>query len=354
MDCRLLPPDHRMNRFLTLPDSEKSAVFRAVGESMGIPAGYVEKDFWVCWMLETLFTSPDLSPHLVFRGGTSLSKAYQAINRFSEDIDLSISRDWLGITSETDPALAENTSQAQQRQKQLRQLTREKLTSTVIPVIEKALADAPFDSSIATITAEGDSEPFDTSRDPYCIYFTYPSLTGVMPAGYISARVKLEFSARAEGVPEESRSVQSFAAQHYPAAFSSLAIPVTTVASRRTFWEKAFIIHEANIAPLEKKPQPRLARHYYDLYQLIIANLADRDEALFLTVREHRKHYFRQTWVDYESITPEKLIITPPTHLLGIWEKDYKEMATMIYGIYPDLSEVIKKVSEFLSTAKTL
>ncbi len=84
-----------MNRFLALPDSEKSAVFRAVGESMGIPAGYVEKDFWVCWMLDVLFSSPDLSPHLVFRGGTSLSKAYQAIQRFSEDIDLSISRGWL-------------------------------------------------------------------------------------------------------------------------------------------------------------------------------------------------------------------------------------------------------------------
>lgn len=122
-----------MNRFLALPDSEKSAVFRAVGESMGIPAGYVEKDFWVCWMLDVLFSSPDLSPHLVFRGGTSLSKAYQAIHRFSEDIDLSISRDWLGVTPDTDPALAENASQSHARQKQLRQLTRDKLTRAVIP-----------------------------------------------------------------------------------------------------------------------------------------------------------------------------------------------------------------------------
>jgi Nucleotidyl transferase AbiEii toxin, Type IV TA system len=219
-----------MNCFLALPDSEKSAVFRAVGESMGIPAGYVEKDFWVCWMLDVLFSSPELSPHLVFRGGTSLSKAYQAIHRFSEDIDLSISRDWLGVTPETDPALAENASQSQARQKQLRQLTRDKLTRAVIPVIEAALANAPFDSSTATIVAEGESEPFDKSRDPYCIYFTYPSLAGAMPAGYISARVKLEFSARAEGIPEETRSVQSFAAQHYPAAFSSLVITTTSIA----------------------------------------------------------------------------------------------------------------------------
>ena len=338
-----------MNRFLALPDSEKSAVFRAVGEAMGIPTGYVEKDFWVCWMLDVLFSSPDLSPHLVFRGGTSLSKAYQAIHRFSEDIDLSISRDWLGVTPETDPALAETASQSQARQKQLRQLTRDKLTRAVLPLIEAALANAPFDSSTATIEAEGESEPFDQSRDPYCIFFTYPSLAGAMPAGYISARVKLEFSARAEGIPEETRSVQSFAAQHYPAAFSSLVIPVTTVTPRRTFWEKAFILHEANTAPLEKKPQPRLARHYYDLYQLIKAGLADRDSALFLTVRDHRKHYFRQTWVDYETLLPQQLSIAPPAHLIDLWKKDYQDMASMIYGDYPDLSEVIGEVNVFIS-----
>jgi hypothetical protein len=81
---------------------------------------------------------------------------------------------------------------------------------------------------------------------------------------------------------------------------------------------------------------------------LLLGVTSETDPGLFLTVREHRKHYFRQTWVDYETLLPQQLVISPPAHLMGLWRKDYQDMATMIYGDYPDLAEVLEKVTHFL------
>jgi len=101
-----------LNNFLQLPAERQLIAYQQVALKMGIPASYVEKDLWVCWVLSALFRQPDLAPHLTFRGGTSLTKAFGIIERFSEDIDLSLSRKWLGISPQSDPALATTTSQA--------------------------------------------------------------------------------------------------------------------------------------------------------------------------------------------------------------------------------------------------
>lgn len=337
-----------MNTFLTLPESERSAVFTDVANKIGILPYYVEKDFWVSWMLEVLFTDSELSPHITFRGGTSLSKAYKAISRFSEDIDLSISRTWLGVTEDIDPTLAETKSQAEKRQGKIRKITRSKLNEFVLPLIEQAVDSSPLDKSDFIIEPEGENTPFDQSRDPYCIYFTYPSTVQAPSSGYISARVKLEFSARAEGTPEETKTVQSFVADHYPNIFKQRQVTVRTILPARTFWEKLFIIHEENTAPETRQSKPRLSRHYYDLYQIIQNDLANTDSKLFEEVRDHRKHYFSQNWVNYGNLTVQQFQVTPPERLSSIWSKDYEAMNTMVYETMPSFGTVLKSIQTFL------
>ncbi len=340
-----------MNTFLTLPETERSAIFTDVANKIGIPPYYVEKDFWVSWMLEVLFDDDaELSPHITFRGGTSLSKAYNAISRFSEDIDLSISRTWLGVTEINDPALAETKSQAEKRQGKIRKLTRAKLNESVLPLIQKAVESSPLSVSDFNIEPEGENTPFDQSRDPYCIYFSYPTTVQNPASGYISSRVKLEFSARAEGTPEETKIIQSFVADYYPDIFKQAQVSVRTILPARTLWEKLFIIHEENTAPETRQPKPRLSRHYYDLYQIIQNDLASTDSELFEEVRDHRKHYFSQNWVNYENLTVSQFQVTPPERLAPIWSRDYEAMNTMVYEKMPSLDVVLSTIQRYIAT----
>lgn len=336
-----------MNSFLTLPAIERAAVFTDVADKMGIPPFYVEKDFWVSWMLAVLFSDDKLSPHITFRGGTSLSKAYNAISRFSEDIDLSISRKWLGVTEAIDPLLAQTKSQAEKRQGKIRKLTRAKLKEYVLPLIEMAVTQCPLLDQEFTIEPEGEP-PFAESRDPYCIYFTYPSVVESPVGGYISSRVKLEFSARAEGSPEEEKLIQSFVADHYPNVFEVPQVAVKTVLPTRTFWEKLFIIHEENTAPESREPKARLSRHYYDLCQIIEQGLVSHDIDLFKEVKNHRRHYFAQSWVDYDSLTIQDFQVTPPDRILKVWVDDYEAMKSMVYEPLPVFETAIQIIQSCL------
>lgn len=354
MDLRLFPPNHQapqkhVNDFLQLPAERQQVAYQQVAQKMGIPASYVEKDLWVCWVLAALFRQPEFAPNLTFRGGTSLTKAFGIIERFSEDIDLSVSRDWLGLPAESDPAHATTVSQAQRNQKALRSLTRQKIRDTIVPHLTTCLAELQLPSDSWHLDLNDEENTLENARDPFCVFLNYPCVTGVQQTEYIRPRVKIEFSAKAEGTPDQSATIQAFAAKQFPKSFSDRAIDLRVISPTRTFWEKAFIIHEENTAPTTRNQKPRLARHYYDLFRLIQSGHADTDPELFHQVRKHRQIYYRQTWVDYDAITPPELQIKPSTAvMLKSWQNDYRLMETMIYGDYPSLEEVIETVTNHL------
>lgn len=339
-----------MNTFLQLDEERKKAAYSQTSAQLNIPESYVEKDLWVCWVLQELFANPALAPHLTFRGGTSLSKAFGIIERFSEDIDISVSREWLGITAETDPANAATPSQRDKRKKDLRKLAREKMKTFICPLLQESLQVLALDPETWSLELNDEENDLESARDPYCIFLNYPCLTGSPMTDYIRSRVKIEFSARAEGCPDKEATVTSFVAEQFPDAFQEPQFKVKALSPTRTFWEKCFIIHEENTAPEERRQKPRLARHYYDLYFLLEKGEIDLELSLFNEVKKHREIYFRQTWVDYESITPEQLKIGPSRDMLTHWEEDYTLMKSMFYGDYPSLEEAMTSITSSLTT----
>ena len=155
-----------MNTIATLPVKERRALFNETGVRMGLPPFHIEKDFWVCWALAVLFDNAEVGPHLTFRGGTSLSKGWGLIERFSEDIDLAMARAWFGVLK--DPAEKGIVSAERDRRlKGLRDECRRMITQVLCPVIEKEAGTLKEPMKIEV-------EPLDKARDPFCIYTLLP------------------------------------------------------------------------------------------------------------------------------------------------------------------------------------
>jgi predicted nucleotidyltransferase component of viral defense system len=100
-----------MDSFLKQPVQRQRVIYEEAGRRLGLSAGSVEKDLWVCWTLRALFRLPASGPQLTFKGGTSLSKGWNLIDRFSEDIDIVINREFLGFGGADDPQDAPSNKQ---------------------------------------------------------------------------------------------------------------------------------------------------------------------------------------------------------------------------------------------------
>lgn len=207
-----------MNVITRLSADERADIFTQTAAELGLPPFFIEKDFWVCWTLQCLFGDPDLQPHLTFRGGTSLSKAWQCIEPFSEDIDIAMNRHWAGLPSEKEPSQANLT--AKQVEKHLsspRKYSRSVITDTLQPKLQQILQDTL-----------GDREPWSLipgnltdERDPFTLNLHYPQCGFTSEDDYHQPRVKIELSARARQEPMEQRSIQPYAAQILPAEYQA-------------------------------------------------------------------------------------------------------------------------------------
>ena len=192
------------------------------------------------------------------------------------------------------------------------------------------------------------SDPDDP--DTQTLLLTYPAAFDRHLA-YVRPVVKIEFGARSDTDPVETIQIQLYLAEAFPELFRESRITVHAVSPRRTFWEKAMLLHEETFRPAESPRKARLARHYYDLYQLIRAGVG-RDAAgdldLFRRIAAHRQVYFRHTWVDHETLSPGRLILVPPDDQLAIWRADYAAMGTeMFFGQPPAFEDLIETVREF-------
>jgi hypothetical protein len=323
-----------MRKIAALSARDRRDLYTETGVRMGLPPFHVEKDFWVCWTLSTLFTDKEVGPHLTFRGGTSLSKCWGLIDRFSEDIDLSIARDW--FPNAKSPAEAGITkSEREKRLKALRDECRTMIADVFCPMLERAASALPE-------TVKIEVEPLDKARDPFCIHLHYPSTGMNPPADYNRAAVKIELSGRAEGWPMELRAISPYAAQQFPNLDSDSTLTLSCVRPERTFWEKAALIHEQNVRPGDKALAPRQARHLYDLARLWPAvRDAEGLHSLFDGVVAHRKGFFDYHWVDYDTLCRSSLQLIPPDARLPEWRADYDAMKTMFFSHSPDFGEIL-------------
>lgn len=336
-----------MNAFLQLPAERRRLAFQQVDEAMGLQAFSVEKDFWVCWTLRELFTLPGIGEHLTFKGGTSLSKAWRLIERFSEDIDLIVDKEALGFGGDAAPDKAPSKKQRKVRLEALMESCRQWVQETLQP----ALA--------ARITGELGPDGWKLEVDPdmadgQCLLFHYPSAFPVGSAGYVPPQVKIELGARSDDWPHVEKPIQPYVLEHFPAFDADGVFPVRVLAAERTFWEKACLLHEETFRPADKPRKLRMARHYYDLWCLLRAGVGEQaleNTALFQRVAEHREIFFRYSWVDYSAHKPGTFRLVPPAHHLADWKADYQAMlGPMFFGETPSFDEILEVVSDFETT----
>ncbi len=333
-----------MNSFLRLPADRRRLAFRQVDAEMGLQAFSVEKDFWVCWTLRELFALPGIGEHLTFKGGTSLSKAWKLIERFSEDIDLVVDKEVLGFGGDAGPDRVAGNKQRKTRIAALMTACRAWVQDSLQPSLAARIA--------ATLGPDGWTLEVDPDMpDGQCLLFRYPSVFPPDAAGYVPPRVKIELGARSDDWPHQVKPVEPYVIALFPALDANASAAVRVLSAERTFWEKACLLHEETFRPAGKPRKLRMARHYYDLWCLLrggIGESALADMALFARVAEHRKIFFRHAWVDYSTHKPGTFRLVPPADHLPHWRADYDAMrGPMFFGDVPEFGEIMSAASEF-------
>lgn len=326
-----------MDTIATLKALDRTALFRRTEAAMsrGCHAAIVEKDFWVCWTLRRIFEVLQFRPHLIFKGGTSLSKVYRAIERFSEDVDLSLSRRDLGFADDHDP------EQAGISKKEARRRLDALVVECQTVVREKLVPELRRDFA-AVLGKSGWLLELDPA-DPQTVIFTYPftEVSGVM--SYVRPSIRLEMGARSDDWPAAEAEIVPYAAEAFPDVFTVRSCRVRTLAAERTFWEKATLLHAECHRPPDKPSRERLSRHYYDLYRLsqqpIAARALERQDLLERVIA-HKSFFFAQSWAHYETARPGTLRLLSTDDRLDALRRDYQAMESMIFGHVPTWDDI--------------
>jgi hypothetical protein len=316
--------------------AERAAYVNETAARRRVPAWMVEKDFWVCWLLGRLFALPDFHGHLVFKGGTSLSKVFGVIHRFSEDIDLSISPALLGV----DEAWLEAPEKKSQREKRIKQLEA-KCVAAVLeryhPLLEKALT--------AELGPAGSRWKLTAMADPmtHCpiVLFEYPRAATYNT--YVPPAVKVEFGSLTDQQPVGTHPVRPMIAEEFPDALVVREVAVVAMEAERTFWEKATILHDASLRPAAKTFNARYSRHYYDTVLLAENTIGDRALArldLLARVTRFKGLFFTSSWSDYASAVPGSFRLIPPAARRFEIETDYTKMQEFFTQSPPSFAEL--------------
>ncbi len=336
-----------MDDVARIPPADRRDLFTASASMRALSVVIVEKDFWVCWVLKQLFSLPDPPAGLVFKGGTSLSKVWGVIDRFSEDVDLSFNRSDLGFGGDADPARAPSTKKRDRQLEQLSAACAAMIRDQFVPRLNEAFPNALG-------TAAGDNWRLEIDPDDeQSVLFHYP--TNVPrgsgdDAAYLRTVVKLELGARSEHWPSEEGEVRPFAAEDFPSAFRSPAGRVKVVSAERTFWEKATILHSWYHAAPDRPLRNRQSRHYYDVFKLFQSPLGKKavnDRGLLKSVALHKSVFFASASARYDQAVPGTLRLVPPDSRLPELERDYAFMRNeMIFGNAPSLAEIVDVLRE--------
>jgi hypothetical protein len=332
-----------MNQFLHLTLERRRILFDEAQARLGLRAASIEKDFWVCWILRELFSLPECGSQLTFKGGTSLSKAWKLIERFSEDIDVVINRKYLGFGEVQSPEKAPSKKQRDKRLEDLKAACQQRIRDFLEPALaERLKLMLPQDSNWSLTRDEADP-------DGQTLLFHYTSV--YTEADYIRPVVKIELGARSDTEPHITPQIQPYLAEAFPDVLTESIFTVRTVAPERTFWEKAMLLHEETFRTSSGGLKARLARHYYDLWCLIQSGIAEKalaDTALFNRVVAHRAVFFRRSKEAQDSLKIGSLRLVPLASQLPAWKQDFQSMrGEMFFGDVPSFDEILQVVSVF-------
>lgn len=325
-----------LNVYNAEPD-EKLFIFKDAGKKYNLPDHSVEKDWWVVQTLRVIFNMP-AGKHLLFKGGTSLSKAWKILNRFSEDIDLALNREYLGFDSGL-------ISKSQVRK--LRSKSFQFITGTFKDDLKSAFDSVGMKEVQVEFENLGDGD-----QDPISILVFYPHVTG--HPEYIDPRVKVEIGSRSLKDPFTNCSFQSMVGESFPdMPLTDEEITIPCINPERTFLEKLFLLHEEFQKPARKIRVNRLSRHLYDIHVIAQSKYRKRafDPALIKNIITHRERFNKVKGVDYKMLYPPRLNALPPKGVVEAWKQDYLRMRDqMIYGKSPDFDELIQSVQNQIDT----
>lgn len=330
-------------KYLQIDSISQAKVLRAAAAASGRSPSVLEKDVWLCWGLGALFEMPSHHP-MAFKGGTSLSKVYQVIARFSEDIDITI--DYHALDPSADP-LDQKLSRSQF--KALSQSLRDRAISYVneqiIPYLRTKVAD-DLPKGVAKILPQDDGES---------VRIEYASAVDSAEArGYIANSVLLEFGGRNKVVPAQLHTIAPYAAS-YTADLSFPTAKVTVLAAERTFWEKVTLIHAACQREEFPAGAGRQSRHWYDLAKLAdhdIGKRASSDFDLMRDVVALKKAFFYAANYNYDACLASKIRLVPSENALHQLTEDFEAMvgAGMFEGTPPKIGDVMNRLKELQDT----
>ena len=312
-----------MRRIVNLSYDQRRIIFEDASERLGILIPMIEKDFWVCWVLSRIFGDQRLWKLLRFKGGTSLSKVFHLIERFSEDIDLIL--DWREVTQD-DPMKERSNAQQDKFNKRVQEESAGYISTTL-----KELIASVFDGECRV---EADAE------DGHIIWIEYPHEDS---GNYILPRVKLEIGPLAAWVPHQAFPVMPYVGEAFP-QLDIQAFDVPTILAERTFWEKVTILHQEHFRPEKLAVPARFSRHYYDLFKMSFSSVCQNalaDTELLRKVVEFKRKFYPRAWARYDLAHPGDIRLMPPEHSMKPLADDYAQMHLMIFGDYPTWQEIL-------------
>lgn len=333
-----------MDNVAQLSQGERDELFNeTAAKKGGINPVIVEKDFWVCWVLGKLFTVKPICQNIIFKGGTSLSKVFKAINRFSEDVDLSISREILGLSVEDYLTKDMGSNEIKRRIKALEEKSIEYIQKELLPLLEDNFTNVLGKKGNWSLTIDG--------IEPKTLLFAYPSdIKKVSDNKYLKNFIQLEFGAYSDHQPSSTYEITPYAAEEFPDYFKSSTCKAKTLEIQRTFWEKATLLHCEHHRPLDKQLPERYSRHYYDACLMIKKGVGDKslqDISLLEKVRNHKSLFYRSAWARWDEAKIGTLKLTPADERVDALKRDYQLMQEMIFSDFPTFDEIMKILADF-------
>ena len=330
-----------MNNWLTLNKEQQLNLFTQVSADTGLPPFAIEKDTWVTLVLRFLFAS-ELNEYIVLKGGTSLSKVYKLIERFSEDIDIAIDREYLGFKGDL--------SKGEIRK--LRRSSHEFVLHRMPDLLSEQFANYGVAADQYDISVPN-TEISD--QDPELVHINYKSF--YEEESYLPTRVLIEIGTRSLNEPFEERNIGSLIDANFgDATFSEKPFKVKTIIPEKTLIEKLILLHEEFKKPVEKIRYHRMSRHLYDIYQIgntKFGESAFKDKELFEQICIHRAIFTPVRGIVYDKLRYDILEFLPPNEFLELYRSDYQEMQrNMIYGDSPkfdDLIDYLKNIQNLFS-----
>lgn len=328
--------------FARLPDAEKQAAYTQAALQANTLPVITEKDFWVCWLLGRIYAMPALGAHCVFKGGTSLSKVFGIIQRFSEDIDLGILPATFGW-KESDLDDAPTPTQRRKRMDRLMadcaDFVRESFQPQLEASVSSMLGPGSGGSNWLVYTE-------DLAAQSPVLRFHYPSVVNPGTA-YLEQAVKIEFGSLTDQRPVGTHRIAPMVQSLAPDTFEDFSAEVVALEVERTFWEKATILHAEFHRPTDKAQPPRYARHYSDfaaLWRHPSGQAAAARLDLLQRVRLHKSRYFASAWANYESATPGTLHLLPPDSRIEELRRDYAAMKPMFIGEPEEFDQMLATI----------